>query len=145
MKSVVQDVRKALGEPETWAWGRLHQVRFWHSLRKHETWRNMQLGPDPIGGSGLTLAMALHVGNGPGADPGADEVPCRAHHGAAYRLVVDLGDPDHCRFVICGGNSGRPESPHVIDRYPTWLAGGYYDLTLIREELRVESVWEMVP
>ncbi len=145
MKGVVRDVRETLGEPETWAWGRLHQVRFWHSLRKHEAWKHMQVGPDPVGGSGTTLAMALHVGNGPGRDPGVDEVPCRANHGAAYRLVVDLGDPDHCRFVICGGNGGRPESPHVTDHYRTWLAGGYYDVTLARDELRIEVIWEMGP
>jgi hypothetical protein len=33
----------------------------------------------------------------------------------------------------------------VTDHYPTWLAGGYHDVTLARDELRIESIWEMAP
>ena len=130
-------MRAELGEPDSWAYGRMHQVRFWHSLRKHEAWSHMHVGPDPMGGSGTTLRMATHVGNGPGADPGVDEVPMRAQHGPAYRLVVDLADPDRCRFVICGGNSGRTGSEHFADNYQTWLDGEYFDVTLVRDELDI--------
>ncbi|MCZ6887805.1 MAG: penicillin acylase family protein, partial [Gammaproteobacteria bacterium] len=145
MKSVVRDVRSELGDPAEWAYGKLHQVRFWHRLRQHEPWQPLQAGPDPTGGSATTLRMAAHVGNGPGADPGVDEVPCRAAHGPVYRLVVDLADPDHCRFVICGGNSARPGSAHIVDHYPAWLKGEYFQVSLVRDELTVEETWSIEP
>lgn len=140
MKSVVADVRKELGDPESWRWGRMHQITFWHTLRKHDPWRGLVIGPDAIGGSGTTLAMAMHLGRGPGRNVG-DGVACRVAHGPAYRWVVDLADTMHCRFVIAGGNSGRPESDHVMDHYPLWLRGDYHDLSLVRDELKVEFQW----
>ena len=69
----------------------------------------------------------------------------RVFHGPAYRLVVDLADPDHCRFVIAGGNAAGPESPHVMDHYQTWLAGDYYDVTLVRDEIVAEDLWYCAP
>jgi penicillin amidase len=143
MATVYTDVVQQLGDdPQSWRWGDLHQIRFRHSLAKYDTWSHMAVGPDPIGGSPTTLGMAMHMGPGPGRAKSAD-IPCMVYHGPAYRLVVDLADPDHARFVIAGGNGGRPDSPYVTNQYPAWLQGEYFTVPLRREALQADLVWEV--
>ena len=135
MCSVVDAVRQTLGDDEgAWRWGDMHQISFAHTLAKHEPWAHMKLGPDPIGGSPNTLGMAMRMGPGPGRAE-AGQIPYRVYHGPAYRLVVDLGDPDHAKFVICGGNGGRPDSRYALNHYATWLNGEHLDLKLRRDEI----------
>ena len=145
MGQVVGNVRTALGsDSATWRWGDIHKVSLAHRLVKHQPWAHMRAGPDATGGSPTTLSMAGHMGPGPGRTNG-DEVACRVFHGPAYRLVVDLADPDHARFVIAGGNGGRHDSPFAANQYPAWLHGEYYNLSLVREELEVLECWEIYP
>ena len=135
-------LRAELGDdPTTWRFGALQQIAFWHSQRKREPFREMHVGPDPLGGSGTTLAMAMHLASPFGKERPGDQPAQRVFHGPAFRLVVDLADPDHCRFVIAAGNSGRPGSAHVDDHYRTWLAGDHFTVTLVRDEIEVESEW----
>jgi penicillin amidase len=145
MKSVLEDVRTSLGDDsDRWRWGDLHQIRFAHRLAGKPTWEHMQVGPDPIGGSATTLGMAMHIGPGPGSEQAeTDTIACRVYHGPAFRLVVDLADPDHAQFVIAGGNGGRPESPHGVNHYEAWLRGEYFRLSLIRKELEPTAVWRI--
>lgn len=145
MKSVLEDVRRSLGDnPERWRWGDLHQITFAHRLAGKAPWQNMRVGPDSIGGSATTLAMAHHLGPGPGAEQAeTGAIACRVYHGPAFRLVVDLANPDQAQFVIAGGNGGRPESAHVADHYGAWLRGEYFRLSLIREELESTTVWQI--
>ncbi len=140
-RGVSDDLERELGRPSQWSFGALQQIHFWHTLAKRAPWQAMQVGPAPIGGSATTLAMAMHMGAGPGRDAGADKVPQRVFHGPAFRLVVDLADPHHCRFVIASGNSGRPDSKHVTDHFETWLRGEFHTVSLVREELNIEQIW----
>jgi penicillin amidase len=39
---------------------------------------------------------------------------------SVYRQVVDLADPVTASFVIPGGSSGDPASPHFDDQLPAW-------------------------
>ena len=142
-RGVHDDLVRELGAPQMWRYGAIHQVHFWHTLHRRAPWEDMQVGPVPFGGSGTTLAMAMHMGRGPGKEPGADGVPQRVFHGPAFRLVVDLADPDHCRFVIAAGNSGRPGSRHVTDHFETWLKGEHHTVALLRDELTVEETWRV--
>ena len=142
-RGVHDDLVRELGAPQMWRYGAIHQVHFWHTLHRRAPWEDMQVGPEPFGGSGTTLAMAMHMGRGPGKEPGADGVPQRVFHGPAFRLVVDLADPDHCRFVIAAGNSGRPGSRHVTDHFETWLKGEHHTVALLRDELTVEETWRV--
>ena len=142
-RDAVAELRERLGDdPDQWCFGKLHQVAFSHSLHKHDPWRSLQLGPDPIGGSATTLAMAMHKRT----PPGEGALPAlRVYHGPAYRLIVDLGASRRCRFVIASGNSGRPDSPHMLDHYNKWLNGDYFDVVLDRADLELEDSWELVP
>jgi penicillin G amidase len=147
MKSVVQALQTSLGSnPQDWRWGDLHQISFQHSLAKHPTWSHMQVGPDPIGGSPTTLAMAMHMGPGPGKQTGdTQEIGCRVYHGPAFRLIIDLADPEHTQFVIAGGNGGNPDSPYITNHYQQWLKGEYSVVTFNRDELNIDVVWSMSP
>jgi acyl-homoserine lactone acylase PvdQ len=87
--------------------------------------------------------MALHMGTGPGHPLDEEDVPFRVYHGPAFRWVLNLADPYHLRFVIAGGNGGRPDSKHLLDHYPNWLGGDYYTLTLKREEMDIEEHWKI--
>ena len=145
MAEVVSAVRQQLGaDVDQWRWGDLHQIAFQHRLAGHEPWQGMQVGPDPIGGSATTLAMAMHLGPGPGRAK-TGEVPCRVYHGPAFRLVVDLADPMHVQFVIAGGNGGRAGSPFATNLYAAWLAGEFVTVSLLRDELDVHATWTLEP
>jgi penicillin G amidase len=39
---------------------------------------------------------------------------------SVYRQVVDLADPDSAGYVIPGGSSGDPDSPHFADQLAQW-------------------------
>jgi penicillin amidase len=144
MKVVMNNVKKGLGDDHLkWRWGDLHQIAFKHRLNKNDPWKNLKLGPDEIGGSPTTLGMAMHTGKGPGKTT-EGEIPCRVFHGPAYRLVVDLADPYHSKFVIAGGNGGRPESKFTMNQYNTWLEGSYYTLNLKRDELDEDLIWNFI-
>ncbi len=116
---------------DSWNWGELHQISFKHSLSKYDTWKNMRIGPDPVGGSPTTLAMAVH--NPPVAGSIAQDV----YHGPAFRWVVDMADAMHFKFVIAGGNGGRPDSLFIDNSYRHWLTGKYFDMTLVRNEIDI--------
>ncbi len=139
MADVVRAVRSTLGEdPAAWRWGDLHQVAFAHRLSGEPDWAGMQVGPDALGGSANTLNMALHTGPGPGrAKPG--DIACRVYHGPAFRMVVDLAEPDRLHFVIAGGNGGNAGSAYATNQYAKWLAGEYFDVRLKRSEIDVDQ------
>jgi len=120
-----------------WRWGKLQQVEFKHSLGKHAPWKKLRVGPDPIGGSGSTLRMALR------RRVDEDSEQLRVYHGPAFRWVVDLADPLHFRFIIAGGNSGRTDSEHSTDQYGKWLRGEYIDVSLLRDEIEFEKTIEI--
>ena len=142
MKTVVGRVKSSLGKDfSKWRWGDLHQIEFRHRLNNYETWEKLKLGPDEIGGSPTTLGMAMHIGKGPGRAED-NEIPCQVFHGPAYRLVVDLADPYHAKFVIAGGNGGRPDSEFSKNQYLTWLKGEYFTLNLKRDEIDPSIVWQ---
>ena len=145
MADVVDSVVQTLGtDSSAWRWGDLHQIFFRHRLSNHEPWQSMTAGPDPVSGSSTTLGMAMHMGPGPGRNqPG--EVPCQVYHGPAFRLVVDLADPEHVHFVIAGGNGGVAGSEFAVNQYPCWLAGDYLTICYNRDELEIHSTWNLEP
>ena len=54
-----------------------------------------------------------------------EEHPYQAFHGAAYRAVYDLANPENSRFMISTGESGNAFSPHYDDLLPLWAASRY--------------------
>lgn len=70
-----------------------------------------------VGGSNFTLLRQ--------SNRLSDPRPYVSRHGAAYRAVYDLANPENSRYIISTGQSGNAFSPHYADLLPLWAAGKY--------------------
>jgi penicillin G amidase len=94
-------------QPRRWRWGDVHRAERVHPLA----------GPFPgaaMGGDADTIAAA-----GYGWRQGS---PFTVATLSVYRQVVDLADPVSASFIIPGGASGDPASPHFADQLALWAA-----------------------
>ncbi len=116
-----EEARRRLGpDPGGWRWGTLHTLTFAHGLgRGSRTLRalawllGLNRGPYPRPGDGMTINL--------GAFSLADPFGIQA--GPGYRQIVDLGDPEASSWIVAGGVSGDPRSPHYADQLSAWLRG----------------------
>ncbi|MBI2081373.1 MAG: penicillin acylase family protein [candidate division NC10 bacterium] len=115
-------LREKMGpDPATWRWGRLHRLTLRHPLASGEgrvgrllaSLFALNRGPVEMGGDGMTVNMSAYLFH----------APFEAIAGPSYRQVVDLGDPEAGGWVIPGGVSGDPASPHYADQFEAWRAG----------------------
>jgi penicillin amidase len=51
----------------------------------------------------------------------------------SLRVVIPLGDWESARFVLPGGQSGNPFSPHYDDQLPLWQRGEGIPIAWSRE------------
>lgn len=102
-------------DPEAWAWGQVRPLIFLHSLGvRKPLGRIFNLGPIPWGGDANTVSQAAVNLQQPSMSPGII---------ASLRMVVDVGAWGNSRFVLPGGQSGNPLSPHYADQLPLWIRG----------------------
>src|SRR5207249_6497935 len=87
------------GDPSQWSWGKLHQVRFRHSLDALPAAEGWDLGPFPRPGDEYTVNST----GGPGFSQTA---------GASFREILDVGAWDNSLAVSAPGQSGEPASAH---------------------------------
>ncbi len=59
---------------------------------------------------------------------------------SVYRQVVDLGDIAHGSFVIPGGASGDPTSPHYASQLEAWRTHRRVPMHYLPEEVRAAAV-----
>ena len=99
-----------------WSWGRLRPLTLRHQAGRGPVLsRIFNRGPFPCGGDANTVAQAA-------SNPlDIRENPLVA---ASLRMVLDVGSWEESRFVLPGGQSGNPLSPHYDDQLPLWLRGG---------------------
>jgi len=117
LKETVIRLRREVGpSPPFWAWGHLRQLRLEHPLFGKHRWLGpaFNLGPIPCGGDQNTISQA-------GARP--LHPTDFTHNMANLRTVFDLADLAKSQFVLCGGQSGNPCSPHHADQLPLWQSG----------------------
>ncbi len=95
------------GDPGRWRWDESHQARAAHPLTG-------QAVPPAVGmgGDGDTI-QASGYGWREGTPFGVTSL-------SVYRQVVDLAEPEAASFVIPGGASGDPGSPHFADQLAEW-------------------------
>jgi penicillin amidase len=67
----------------------------------------------PTGGDGLTINNGHY----------RYTRPFQHSIGSTLRTIVDFSDPGHPYYVLLGGNSGHPMSPHYRDQIPLWREG----------------------
>jgi penicillin amidase len=95
-------------DPAQWQWGDVHQA-----VRVHPHGPSRFPGV-PMGGDPDTIQAA-----GYGWRAGA---PFTVTVLSVYRQVVDLASADFASYVIPGGASGDPASPHFADQLAEWAA-----------------------
>jgi len=102
--------------PSGWAWGRVRPLLFHHPVsQRRPLGRVFDLGPYPWGGDTNTVSPAVVDPADPSSNPDAAV--------ASLRMVIDVGRWELSRFVLPGGQSGNPFSPHYADQMPLWLKG----------------------
>ncbi len=102
-------------DPDRWAWGEIRPLTFKHSMSVRPALaRVFDLGPYPWGGDTNTVSPAPADPAHPTANPVAV---------ASMRLAIDVGEWEQSRYVLPGGQSGNPYSPHYADQMPLWRKG----------------------
>ena len=63
---------------------------------------------------------------------------------AGMRMVVDVGTWSASRFVLAGGQSGNPLSPHYTDLFELWRQGEGVPMAWTEEEVRIAATQTLV-
>jgi len=116
LAEVVARLRSLRGSAtDRWGWGAVRPLTLTHPMsRRRLLGRIFNLGPFPWGGDTNTIGQAGVDLIDPLSQPNAI---------AGLRLVIDVGAWDKSRFVLPGGQSGNPCSPHYADQLPLWRRG----------------------
>jgi penicillin amidase len=116
LEAVVERLERERGrDPARWQWGDLRPLTLRHPVGERRPFdRAFNLGPIPWGGDTNTVAQA----SSPPLDPTGDPL-----YIPTLRFAVDVGEWDRSRFVLAGGQSGNPLSPHYADQYELWRRG----------------------
>ncbi len=120
-------------EPAGWAWGEIRPLTFTHPLGlRRPLDKVFNLGPIPYGGDANTLNPAPVDPRRPTANP--------EFAVASLRMVVDVGEWELSRFVLPGGQSGNPFSPHYSDQLGLWRLGDALPIPWSKQAVR-RATW----
>jgi penicillin amidase len=59
---------------------------------------------------------------------------------SVYRQVVDLSDIAHATYVIPGGASGNPNSPHYVDQLALWQVHARVPMHYLPQDIETATV-----
>ena len=130
------ELRRRYGADERrWAWGRVRPATLRHAASaRRPLGVLLDLGPFPWGGDVDTVGQAA----GPVHDPAGGVVVA-----ASMRMVIDVGNWDASRYVLPGGQSGNPLSPHYSDMLPLWRRGEGVPIAWAAAEVEKAAVAEL--
>jgi len=132
---VAAELRRRHGPPRRWQWGRVRPLRLVHPFGQQRPFdRVFNIGPLPGRGDAGTICQGTLDWMAPTANQLG--VP-------NLRLVIDVGDWDRSRFVLLGGQSGNPLSPHWDDLVPLWLRGQGIAIHWSEQAVRDAAVREL--
>lgn len=115
-----RDLTTAYGrDPAHWHWGDSHRAPF-----KHPVYSQIPFVRDWLAADLPTDGDFFSVNRGTTLTPRSG-VALPHVHGPSLRFVMDLADPDGAQFVLAGGQSGNPLSPHFADGLADWRDGTY--------------------
>ena len=121
-----------------WTWGAEHVALLQHKVYSHipllDRVSDLSM---PSSGDFYTLDR------GGGFEVPADK-PFARTHGAGFRGLYDLADPDKSRFMITTGESGHIFSPHYRDLAPLWINGKSITLAGSEDDLKRAGAQELV-
>lgn len=114
-----------------WRWGEAHAVHMTHRL----------LGRIPYIGPWFEIRLATggekETVNAGGFDVTDEDSPFNQNHGAGYRAVYDLANPERSIFITSTGQSGNPLSTHYRDYAEAWRDGHY--LPMLTDHARIKQ------
>jgi penicillin amidase len=127
LATVVQGLMAEQGEnPTLWRWGHVRQITLAHPLGVVKQLAPLfNRGPFPWGGDGNTVSQAS-----------GSKTPVIA----SLRAVMPVGDWDNARFVLPGGQSGNPFSPHYDDQIPLWKLGAGIPIAWSDDAIKAATV-----
>lgn len=121
-----------------WHWGEAPAVNM----------KSRILGEVPAVGSWFEIDMAsggeketVKAGGFDVADP---ERPFAQNHGAGYRAVYDLAEPERSVFIMSTGQSGNPLSSHYADYAEAWRDGDYLPMLTDRAAVEDDALGTLV-
>lgn len=119
LEASVRDLAARFGaDPAAWRWGAAHQTVFAHPL----------LRGIPLLGKLATIRIESAGDTSTLGQTGTPWDGFDSVHGAGYRGVYDLADPDRSLFITAPGQSGNLLSRHARDLLTRWRDG--HGLTL---------------
>ena len=145
------DLRGALGDPQNWTWGRLHQATFREQTLGESgiaplAWYFNKGGYAVSGASGAVNntyfrpSRAYADPDDPG-DAGAGLLEIfEVTNLPSYRLAIDPGDPDGARIVQTTGQSGNPFDSHYGDLIERWASGATVPFFFTRAAIDAAAV-----
>ncbi|MBX2805202.1 MAG: penicillin acylase family protein [Hyphomicrobiales bacterium] len=128
----IADLAKRYGdEPGQWRWGDEHVA-----VMENQVLDNLPGFRDLFGVSFPSDGGFYSVNRGGSIGLASPDHPLVRKSGAGFRGVYDLGDPSQSRFIIAGGQSAHPLSPHYADQLELYKRGEYIRLQIAEDELR---------
>ncbi|MFO0877467.1 MAG: penicillin acylase family protein [Gemmataceae bacterium] len=121
----------------TWTWGAVRPQLFWHPLTRkpgplgRALGAIFNLGPIPGGGDADVINQAAVLPLHP-LTP-SNNIP-------SLRAVFDVGAWHQSRFILPGGQSGNPLSPHYGDMLPLWQRGEGVPIAFTPDEVHQAAV-----
>ena len=109
---LAEALEEVAGEPRDVPWGQLHTATLTHPLTPLLPGAPAWLSP---AGAGVGGDNETVWATGCRAESGTAAV-----YGAVARYVFDVGNWDDCTWVVVGGASGDPASPHYADQHQAW-------------------------
>jgi penicillin amidase len=116
LATVVAYLKKRYGANELhWSWGHIRTLTLKNPVGERPPLDQIfNLGPFPWGGDANTVGQSSVDPLNPLGNP---------LFIASHRMVIDVGNWDECQFILPGGQSGNPTSPHYDDLLPLWQKG----------------------
>lgn len=127
----LSEAMSTLTKEKNSTWGHIRPLTLVHPVAAEQKLLGpiLNRGPFPWGGDANTVSQAAALTEEPTANPMAI---------ASLRMVIDVGNWEANRFILPGGQSGNPLSPHYDDMLPMWRRGEAVPIAWSPE--RVESV-----
>lgn len=120
-------------DPADWKWGDHHLATAQHTLSAVYPEQAEALNPPSagIGGDGDTIQVASMAWR-QRASFSVTGLP-------VYRQAVDFADQDHPSWVIPGGASGSPGTPHYSDQFERWREGRRVPMPMKLDDVRAAA------
>jgi penicillin G amidase len=136
LERALADLRERYGDD--WRWGEAHVARHRHRPLTRQGFLSRFFDIRvPSGGDAYTV-------NAGRMDFNDEAEPYASRHGASYRALYDLADPQKSLFIHSGGQSGNILSRHYRAFAEPWRRGEYVPMVSDRKRLEAAGAQRLV-